>query len=133
MYEPRGNIFLFDSKLAGRFDSVEIDLAFAGPGAAAPTECADEPRGWIGLRDENAYWYDVVFQPRYDEDVTGTGTTNPPYGACDGCGAIYIRGVEQVEALGEVCLDFDFVFSESPVTPPATADYVLPLHSLEDP
>lgn len=132
LYEPTGNIFLFDSKLQGRFDSMEMDLSFAGPGSVGPDDCAIEPRGWIGLRDENAYWYDVVFLPRYDDSPTDSGE-DPDYSACDGCGHLYLRGVDVSADLGEVCMDFSFVFGTDPPRPPDTADYVLPLHSLEDP
>lgn len=133
LYEPTGNIFLFETKIQGRFDSVEMDLSFPGPGSVGPDDCALEPRGWIGLRDENAYWYDVVFLPRYDDTPGDTAATADAYSACDGCGHVYIRGLDVSGDLGEICLDFDFVWSESPVIPPETADFVLPLHSLEEP
>lgn len=129
VYEPRGNLFFFGHKLQERFDSVEMDLAFGGAGSLGPDDCALEPRGWIGLRDENAYWYDVVFQPRYDEDVNDTGEPAAPYSECDGCGTIYLRGVEAVE-LGEVCLDFSFVWSDDPFTPPGVEEFVLTLRQL---
>lgn len=124
VYEVAGNIFLFDSLWQGRFDSADLDLAFAGAGAAGPDDCSAEPAGWIGLRDENAYWYDLVFQPRHSD----TGTVG---GACDGCGELYVRGVGT--DLGEVCVDFSFLWSEEPVSPPEAEDYVLSLHSLEGP
>lgn len=129
VYEPRGNVYLFDHRLQDHFDSIEVDAAFLGPGAAGPDDCALEPKGWIGLRDENAYWFDLVFLPRYDEDPTDTGT-DPTYGACDGCGTLYVRGVEAAE-LGQVCVDFSFLWSDSPITPPGVDDYVLSLHALE--
>jgi hypothetical protein len=132
LYEPTGNIFLFDTKLQGRFDSMEMDLSFAGPGSVGPDDCDLEPRGWVGLRDENAYWYDVVFLPRYDDTPGDTATTGD-YGTCDGCGHVYIRGLDVSGDLGEVCLDFSFVWNDTPVVPPETADFVLPLHSLEEP
>lgn len=128
-FEPTGNVYLFNERIQDRFDSFEMDLAFAGEGAAAPEDCTAEPKGWIGVRDENAYWYDIVFQPRYDEDGD-TGQSAGTYTDCDGCGTVYVRGVEAAE-LGEVCLDFGFVWSESPVSPPNVEDYVLSLHGLE--
>lgn len=129
LYEAAGNLFLFDHKLQDRFDSVEMDLSFAGEGSLGPDDCALEPRGWIGLRDENAYWYDVVFQPRYDEDVNDTGDPSSPYSACDGCGTVYLRGVEATE-IGPVCLDFSFIWTEAPFIPPDVEDYVLTLRQL---
>ena len=125
----RGNVFLFDHLLQDRFDSLEMDVAFLGEGAAGPDDCTAEPAGWIGLRDENAYWYDVVFLPRYDEDVNDTAGDGQ-YGACDGCGTVYVRGVEAAE-LGQICIDFGFVWGEAPVTPPSVEDYVLSLHQLQ--
>lgn len=121
LYEVNGNAFLFEDRLAERFDSVEIDLSFAGEGAADPEACALEPAGWIGLRDENAYWYDIAFQPRH-----GGGDAE-----CDGCGELYVRGVDT--SLGPVCMDFDFIWQEAPITPPVAADYVFSLHTLEAP
>lgn len=126
VYEPKGNIFLFDALLQERFDSVELDLSFLGAGAAGPDDCALEPRGWIGLRDEDAFWYDIVFLPRTDE---GDDAANDPYDACDGCGTVYVRGVEAAE-VGQVCLDFGFVWADAPLSPPTVEDYVLSLHAL---
>jgi hypothetical protein len=128
--EARGNVFLFDHRMQDRFDSIEMDVAFLGEGAYGPDDCTEEPAGWIGLRDENAYWYDVVFLPRYEEETNDTATSNDPYTACDGCGTIYLRGVEATE-IGEVCMDFGFVWSDQPVEPPAVEDYVLSLHQLQ--
>jgi hypothetical protein len=123
-----GNVFLFDHLLQDRFDSVELDLELLGEGALGPDDCALEPRGWIGLRDEDAYWYDVVFLPRY-ADTTDTGAADPDYSSCDGCGTIYVRGV-QADAIGQVCLDFSSVWTDAPLEPPDPADFVLSLHSL---
>lgn len=128
-YEARGNVYLFDERLQDHFDSVEVDVAFLGPGAAGPDDCALEPRGWVGLRDENAYWYDLVFLPRYDQDPTDTGSADT-YGTCDGCGTLYVRGVEATE-LGQVCVDFSFLWSDTPLVPPDVSDYILSLHVLE--
>ena len=36
-----------------------------------------EPRGWIGLRDENAWWIDVVFMPTESDDGTGDVWATP--------------------------------------------------------
>jgi hypothetical protein len=119
--ELEGNLFLFADRIAGRFDSLAADLAFAGPGAAEPGACELEPAGWLGLRDEEAYWYDISFQPRH-----GGGDA-----ACDGCGELYVRGVDS--GLGTVCVDASAVFSDTPVTPPGAEAYVFSLRTLEAP
>ena len=126
--ELRGSVYLPDGLLLDRFDSLEVDAAFLGPGAAGPEDCALEPRGWLGLRDQNAYWYDLVFLPRYDDEAGDTGATGTR-SVCDGCGTLYLRGVEAVD-LGQICMDFGFLFTEEALSPPVTADYVLSLHEI---
>ncbi len=93
--ELRGNAFLYNPRIADRFDSFAADLAFG-----TDLNCELEPRGWIGLRDTDAFWYDLVFLPLSDE-----GDPDPDYSQCDGCGTLYIRGVETVE-YGQICPDF---------------------------
>ena len=61
---------------------------------------------------------------RNDDDVTDTGYPNDPYSACDGCGTLYVRGLEQ-PAL-EVCMSFDFLW-QGLVQPPPVADFVFTL------
>ena len=117
-----GNVYFFDHLIAGRFDSVNMDLTLQGPTGASPEACTAEPIGFISLRDPDAFWYDLVFDPlesdgEYDND---------PSAGCDGCGTLYIRGVKQ-EA--PVCLDLSWVWSGA-LTPPAAADYALGLRGL---
>lgn len=120
--EARGNVYLFEPVLHARFDSLAMDLAYAA--SPTPGACPAEPLGWIGLRDSDAYWYDLVFLPRTQEDAVSEAYENEPLSMCDGCGTLYIRGVES----GEVCLDFDFLFDD--FEPPEVADFVLSLHDL---
>jgi len=120
--EARGDVYFFDDELAGRFDSVSLDIELLSASGAGPDDCALEPRGWVGLRDSDAYWYDLVFLPREDDDLTGEGYENDPYGDCDGCGALFVRGVEA----GVVCPDFSGLF-DGALTPPDAADFVLTL------
>ncbi len=122
--EARGDLYMFTDLLDGRFDSIAADLTLDGPNGAAPDACTLEPRGWIGLRDPEAYWYDLVFLPAEVEDYQDP-YANDPLGECDGCGTLYIRGVEQ----GEVCVDLMFLFTEGVVRPPVS-DFVLPLRDL---
>lgn len=122
--EARGNVYLFTGRMQGRFDSMAMDLEVVGELGAGPDDCTLEPRGWIGLRDEDANWYDLVFLPRDDSDITGPDYPNDPLSDCDGCGTLYLRGVES----GEVCPDFGFLFDGSR-QPPPVQDFV---HSLRD-
>ncbi|MFT4976673.1 MAG: hypothetical protein ACI8S6_002578 [Myxococcota bacterium] len=118
--ELRGNVFFFEPRIQDRFDSVAVELSFAGPNGAAPDACTAEPTGWMGLRDANAYWYDLVFQPTSVEEGASPDTE---YSACDGCGTLYIRGVETVE-YGEVCVDFSWLWSEGTVDLPDPTDFI---------
>jgi hypothetical protein len=124
-FEARGDIYLFGPELMERFDSIGVDVWLPGASGAAPGDCTLEPLGWIGLRDAEAYWYDVVFLPRSRDDIIGEEYPNDPLSICDGCGRLYVQGVEQEI---EVCLDFSTIFDEFPLPDPD--DYVLPLHSL---
>ena len=117
-----GNVYFFDHLIAGRFDSVNMDLTLQGPTGASPEACTAEPIGFISLRDPDAFWYDLVFDPLESDGEYD----NEPYAGCDGCGTLYIRGVKQ-EA--PVCLDLSWVWSGA-LTPPAAADYALGLRGL---
>ena len=100
--EARGNLYLYDDRLADRFDSVAMDLVLGG-------ECGSAPSGWLSLRDRDANWYDLVFDAA----------------SCDGCGALYLRGV----AAGEVCPDLSLVW-DGRLAPASLADFVLSSHDL---
>lgn len=106
--EVRGNIYLFEPTIADRFDSVAMDLQLIGAGAS-PEDCTQEPLGWISVRDSDAFWYDIVFLPRADDDVTDEGYPDDPYVKCDGCGRLYIRGLDQGI---DVCPDFSGLWDE---------------------
>ncbi len=123
-FEARGQAYLPDTWIQGRFDSLAADLQY---GDADPDGCSLEPRGWLGLRDSSAYWYELVFQPRPD-DVTEDPLPNAPLDVCDGCGTLYARGLEQ----GTVCLDVEPLIAAL-VSPPTPADYLLTLRDLTTP
>ncbi len=123
--EARGNVYLFDGRIHDRFDSIVVDMELVGEVGRGPDDCILEPRGYIGLRDSNAYWYDLVFLPRYEDDLTNNNYPNDPLSVCDGCGTLYIRGVKTEE----VCVDFSSVFAGG-LTRPAIEEYVLTLHDL---
>ena len=126
LFQARGNVYMFEAQLQGRFDSIEVDMSLVGPTGAAPGDCIQEPLGWIGVRDPDALWYDVVFQPRSEEDIIGEPYVNDDLSLCDGCGRLYVQGIEQVGV--DVCVDFSFLFESFPL--PDADDYVLPIHSL---
>lgn len=127
VFQARGNVYMFDAQLHDRFDSIEVDMAMVGPGGAAPGDCTQEPLGWIGVRDPNAYWYHVVFQPRAEENIVGETYVNDELSLCDGCGRLYVQGVEQEGV--DVCIDFSFLFDGGFPLPDAD-DFVLPIHAL---
>jgi hypothetical protein len=129
--EARGDVYMFEHRIADRFDSVSLDLNMVNEAAAGPDDCALEPRGWIGVRDENAWWFDVVFMPLAGTDATGDTWYDPARSVCDGCGSVYIRGVE-AESIGEICPDFAGIWERGVMDAPAVEDYVFTIRSLED-
>lgn len=66
--------------------------------------CTLEPSGTLALRDTAGVWHDLVF----DVLPTGDGGLTVAEGACDGCGTVWDRGVDQ----GQICLDVPSLFSE---------------------
>jgi len=114
--EARGNVYLYEDRVAERFDSLAADLSYVGVGG--PSDCTREPTGWLSLRDSDAYWYDLVFLPGNADDVD-TGL-DP---ACDGCGTLYVRGVES----GEVCVDLGAAW-DGRLAPPETSEFVWSIH-----
>ena len=123
--EARGNVYLFLPVLHDRFDSMAMDLEIIGANGAGPDDCLDEPLGWIGLRDADAVWYDLVFLPRESNDLIEAPYDNIPLSVCDGCGTLYVRGVES----GEVCMDFSWML-DGAIEPPDISEFVLPLRGL---
>ncbi len=132
--EARGDIYLFDHRIAGRFDSVAIDIELVSEAAAGPGVCWKEPKGWIGIRDENAWWIDVVFMPAETEYAGTDIWYDPSYSDCDGCGTVYVRGVEggAAEVIGEVCPDFQAIWDRGVLPLPEIEDYVFTVRSLDE-
>ncbi|MFT4625418.1 MAG: hypothetical protein ACI8PZ_004086 [Myxococcota bacterium] len=122
--EVRGNAYWFGPHLAGRFDSVDVDLEILGAGSAGPDDCLQEPRGHLSIRDGEAVWYDLVFLPRTLDDLEDSPWPNDPLSVCDGCGTLYVRGVPQ----GEVCPDL-MQFADGRAEPPTVDQFVFPLRS----
>lgn len=124
--EARGNVYMFEPQLGDRFDSIQVDLDLPGEKGAGPDDCILEPLGWIGVRDPDAVWYDLVFLPRFTDDIIGEEYPNDPLSECDGCGTLYIRGIEA----GEVCIDLASAFAAAESAVPQTEEFVLTLHDL---
>jgi len=124
--EANGNVYFFEHRIQDRFDSIAVNMELIGPQAAGPEDCTQEPQGYISLRDENAFWYDLVFSPRYEGDPDDPDYPNEPYSECDGCGTLYIRGLEQDEEIGEICVDLGFLW-EGPLDPPNVQDFAFTL------
>lgn len=122
--ELRGNAFLFEPRIADRFDSFDADLSFG-----TDLDCTLEPRGWISLRESDAFWYDLVFLPLEDGKYT-----NPGYEECDGCGTLFVRGVEagdyEATELGPICPDFSGTWQIPADRVPDPATFLLPLREI---
>ena len=105
-----------------------MDLILTGETGAGPDDCTLEPKGWIGLRDENAYWYDLVFMPKDASD--STGYLDDEHSVCDGCGTLYLRGLE-TENYGQICPDFNDLWLGDTVELPAAEDFILTIQQLD--
>lgn len=128
--ELRGDAYFFERRLQDRFDSVSLDVSMVGPLSAGPEDCTLEPRGWIGVRDSNAWWVDVVFQPTADDDLS-TADPDDPYTACDGCGTLYLRGLDQTIELGQVCTDFSAIWADPLLQPVAPETFIYVVRELD--
>lgn len=115
--EAIGNVYLYSDLIAGTFDSVYLDMEYQGTRGASDGECTAEPRGTIGLRDADAHWYYVVFEPKYNSTLD---FENAEYSACDGCGTAYYRGFEQPSRL---CPDFSSLWDT--LAPPLATEFPL--------
>ena len=124
-FEARGNVYLFDGRMHTYFDSLQVEINLSGPTGAGPQACELEPNGWIGLRDQNAYWFDLVFEPRRTDDIGDPDYDNEPYTGCDGCGTLYIRGLQD----REVCIDFSFLWEDGFLSPPSAQEFVMPIRN----
>ncbi|MEZ4236902.1 MAG: hypothetical protein R3F59_12265 [Myxococcota bacterium] len=116
-----------------RFTSVRFDLTF-GP------ECAQEPVGYVGLRGNEGFWFDVYFLPKFAADDPTFEATGFPYEqidnvACDGVGTLFARNID-LRALDEERADWsrevapDFASAAAALPAPALADFVYTLRNL---
>lgn len=118
-----------------RFTSVRFDLEFTA-------DCAAEPLGYVGIRGNEGFWFDVYFLPIYDPTEGSAQSNAFPFEeidnvACDGIGTMFSRNVslkEEDEAdpawSREVSPDFAGVVASLPT--PSPDDYVFTLRDLPE-
>jgi hypothetical protein len=78
-----------------RFTSATFDLEFQA-------DCPQEPYGYVGLRGNEGFWFDVYFLPKYTAADTGAPSAQIdafPYEqidnvTCDGVGTLFARNVD---------------------------------------
>ena len=121
------NVAFYVERVAGVFDSVDVDMFMPGPGAD-DGGCALEPHGRVSMRVTPGDWIDVAF---WEPPPEGTDPDQNSLEACDGCGTVKVRGV----GLGEACPDFSSLWTAERLPSGTLDDYVLPLREQlsEDP
>jgi hypothetical protein len=75
-----------------RFTSIRFDLEFT-------EECDQEPAGFIGIRGDEGFWFDVYFLPKPDIEAGSAQANAFPYEdidnvECDGIGTLFARNVD---------------------------------------
>jgi len=76
-----------------RFTSATFDLQFT-------PDCPQEPLGYVGLRGDEGFWFDVYFLPQYDDSGAPSAQVDAfPFEeidnqACDGVGTVFARNVD---------------------------------------
>ena len=126
--EARGNAYWPKTTIQDRFDSVAMDIYLVDEASAGPDDCALEPKGWIGIRDQDAYWYDLVFMPKDSDD--STAYLDDERSICDGCGTLYLRGHE-TENYGQICPDFSSIWTENWIELPEAENFLMTLQQLQ--
>jgi hypothetical protein len=118
-----------------RFTSVRFDLTWDG-------SCAMEPQGYVGIRGNEGFWFDVYFLPIYDPDEDTAQSNAFPFEEidnidCDGVGTAFARNVSLKEEdegdpawTREVSPDFAAIVATLPT--PTLADFVLTLRQLPE-
>jgi hypothetical protein len=116
-----------------RFTSIRFDLEF-------DEACAQEPVGYVGLRGNEGFWFDVYFLPKFAPEDDTFEAVGFPYEqidnvACDGIGTLFarnidLRAIDEASASWsrEVAVDFGSSIGALPV--PTLADFVYTLRNL---
>jgi hypothetical protein len=118
-----------------RFTSVRYDLQFT-------EDCAEEPVGFIGIRGNEGFWFDVYFLPIYDPEEDTFQSKAFPYEeidnvSCDGIGTLFARNVNLKEADAEDAewsreMRPDFAASISALQTPSIEDYIYTLRQVTE-
>ncbi|MBX2796972.1 MAG: hypothetical protein KTR31_04860 [Myxococcales bacterium] len=118
-----------------RYTSVRYDLQVDG-------DCALEPRGYIGIRGNEGFWFDVYFLPLYDAEEDPARASAFPFEAidnleCDGVGTLFVRNLDlrEEEAADpdfdrEITIDFGAIIAALPT--PSLDGYVFTLQDLPE-
>ena len=116
-----------------RFTSVRFDLE-------VDDDCALEPKGYVGVRGNEGFWFDVYFLPLYDIEEDPALASAFPFEeidnvACDGIGTVFVRNLdlkEEDEAdqgwSREISVDLGAIMSALPT--PTERGYVFTLQDL---
>ena len=119
-----------------RFTSVRFDLDFDG-------DCPLEPRGYVGVRGNEGFWFDVYFLPKYDPVEDLSRAASFPFEAidnleCDGIGTLFVRNLDlrQAERVSpdwsrELQFDFGTIIAGMPT--PDIAGFTFSLQDLPQP
>ncbi|MEM6926953.1 MAG: hypothetical protein AAF602_08505 [Myxococcota bacterium] len=121
-----------------RYTSVRFDLEFGDD--LDGNFCGLEPRGYVGVRGNEGFWFDVYFLPKYDraEDPARGGAF--PFEEidnldCDGIGTAFIRNLdlrtddaEDPNWSREIQFDFGAILAALPS--PGVEDFLYPLQEL---
>ena len=116
-----------------RYTSVRFDLDFDG-------DCTLEPRGYVGVRGNEGFWFDVYFLPKYDPETDLAAASAFPYESidnveCDGIGTMFVRNLDlrAIEAGNpdwsrEISVDFADISASMPT--PSIDGFVFTLQNL---
>ncbi|MEN0064886.1 MAG: hypothetical protein AAGA48_22265 [Myxococcota bacterium] len=116
-----------------RYTSVRFDLEF-------DNDCALEPLGYVGVRGNEGFWFDVYFLPKYDREEDPARGGAFPFEEidnveCDGIGTAFIRNLSLKQADEEDPnwsreIQFDFAAILAALPRPAIEDFLFPLQEL---
>lgn len=116
-----------------RFTSVRFDLTFT-------EECGEEPVGFLGIRGNEGFWFDIYFMPIYAlEDGTFQSKAFPYEQidniTCDGIGTLFARnidlkGEDEADSAWSREIQPDFDAAISSMSTPTVADYIYTLRQI---
>ncbi len=116
-----------------RFTSARFDLQLDG-------DCALEPRGYVGVRGNEGFWFDVYFLPLHDPEEATAESSAFPYESidnldCDGIGTLFVRNLDlrtedeaDADWSREISVDFAAILASMPT--PSIDGFVYTLSDL---